>query len=74
MTRGGGLSRGKGRGEETEMVMRQSRRDRGKRHTRKGWKETYGNRERGTVREEDTERTDGGRDKDEETMVKRQSR
>jgi hypothetical protein len=49
------------------MVMRQSRRDRGKRHTRNGWKETKRNRQRGTVREGETERRDGERDNGEET-------
>jgi TolA-binding protein len=54
---------GRDREEETEMVMRQSRRDRGNRHMRNGWKETKGNRLRGTVREEETERKDCGRDR-----------
>ncbi len=56
------------------MVMRKGRRDIEKRQTRNGWKETKGNRERGTVREEETERRDSGRDRGEETMVKRQIR
>ncbi len=59
---------GRDRGEETDGD--ETERNRGERHTRKGWKETNRNRQRVTVREEETERRDGA----EETEGKRQRR
>ncbi len=56
------------------MVMRQSGSNRVERQTRNRWKETKGNRQRGTVRLQETERRDAVEERGEETLVKRQRR